>query len=283
ELAAGWSAYASAAKGSQSGGINPIPGLLPAEQSYEPEFNWTYELAAGYRPLGGTFGFDATVYRINWTDAQILGFGQTPNVSNLITLNTAGIVTEGFELSWHARPSQVLQTEVDLAWTNPQFRSGSDDPGSRRFCGLSGGNATSTFCVVGPSRSDTPVLVPYIDGNVPARVPRRTWHAAITFTPRATSGRLRLRLDASGQDDVFDRAINGARFGRRMLLDAQLSYDFGDWTVALWGRNLDDESYVRALASRGQIYFPTSPRPLDALFGEGRRFGLSLIYGSSRR
>jgi iron complex outermembrane recepter protein len=278
-----WSGYASAAKGSQSGGINAIPGLLPGEQSYEPEFNWTYEVAARYRPQGGTFGFDATVYRIEWADAQLLGFGTTPNVSNLITLNTAGIDTSGFELSWYAQHTPVFRTEVDLAWVDPQFKTGSDDPGSRRFCGLSGGNTTSTFCIIGPSRSGNSVLVPYIDGNVPARVPRRAWHAALSIAPSAAAGRLLLRLEASGQDDVFDRAINGARFGRRALFDARLSYDFGAWQVALWGRNLDDANYVRALSSRGQVFFSTMPRPLDALFGQGRRIGLSVTHSGSQR
>jgi iron complex outermembrane receptor protein len=278
-----WTAYVSAAKGSKSGGINPIPDLLPAEQSYEPEFNWTYEIAARYRPPNGVFGVDATVFSIDWTDAQIQGFGQTPNVSNLITLNTAGVRTKGIELSLHADPLPVLRMEIDLSWAEPGFRTGSDDPGSRRFCGLSGGNATSTFCVIGPSRTGAPLLVPHIDGNVPARVPQHTWHAGIAFAPRAMSGRLIARFDASGQDDVFDRAINGARFGQRTLVDARLSYDLGAWELALWGRNLGDERYVRALSSRGQIYFPTSPRPLDAIYGDGRRIGLSATHGTLRR
>lgn len=277
-----WNAYLSAAKGSQSGGINAIPGLLASEQAYAPEFNWTYELAASYRPQGGASGLDVTAYRIDWTDAQLLGFGQTPNVSNLITLNTAGIDTRGVELSWYVQPTPALRTELDVSWVDPEFSAGSDDPGSRRFCGLSGGNTTSTFCVVGPSRDGTPVLVPYIDGNVPARVPRRSWHAALEIVPRATSERLVVRLEANGQDDVFDRSINGARFGGRVLFDARVSYAVGAWQIAVWGRNLGDENYVRALSSRGQVYFPTSPRPLDALYGEGRRFGLSASYSAPR-
>jgi len=273
--------YASAAKGSQSGGINATPGLLDVEQAYEPEFNWTYELAARFRPRNGRFGIDATVFHIDWSDAQLLGFGTTPNIANLITLNTAGVDTNGLELSWYAQPTPALRTELDLAWVDPAFKPGSDDPGARRLCGLSGGNTTSTFCVIGPSRSDRPVLVPYIDGNVPARVPRRSWHAAVEITPRAAAGRWLVRLDASGQDDVFDRAINGARFGRRALIDARISYDFGAWQVTLWGRNLDDAAYVRMLAARGPVYYPTSPRPLDALFAEGRTVGLTVTYSAA--
>ena len=35
--------YVSAAKGSRSGGINAIPGLSPQEQTFDPEYNWTYD------------------------------------------------------------------------------------------------------------------------------------------------------------------------------------------------------------------------------------------------
>ena len=40
--------YVSAAKGSRSGGINAIPGLSPQEQTFDPEYNWTYELSGRY-------------------------------------------------------------------------------------------------------------------------------------------------------------------------------------------------------------------------------------------
>ncbi len=272
-----WSGHVSAAKGSQSGGINPLPGLLPSEQGYAPEFNWTYEVAARYRPRDRMLEFDATLYSIDWYDTQILGFGQTPGVSNLITLNTAGIRTRGIELSWHMQPWSLLRTEIDLSLTDPQFRRGSDDPGSRRLCGLSSGNTASTLCTIGPSRTGAGGLVPYLDGNVPARVPRHMWHAAIELTPRFGAGRFVARVDANGQDDVFERAIDGARFGARSLLDLRLSYDLGSWSIALWGRNLGDEPYVRALASRGQVFFQT-PRPLDAIYGDGRTFGLSATF-----
>lgn len=271
----GWSGYVSAAKGSQAGGINPVPGLLDSEQTYEPEHNWTYEIGARYR-RERVLALDLTAYHIDWRDAQLLGFPQTPGVGTLITLNTAGLRTRGLELALRAQPHEILRLELDLSAVAPEFRRGSDDPGSRRFCGLVGGNTVSTLCAIGPSRTGGNELVPYIDGNVAGRTPRRTWHAALELTPRfVRDERLSLRVDASGQDDVFERAINGASFGARSLVDARVAYAFGQWSLALWGRNLGDERYVRAVSSRGQVYYPTVPRPLDEIFGEGRRFGVT--------
>ncbi len=275
-------AWASAAKGSQSGGINPIPGLPPDEQTYDPEYNWTYELGVRYRSSAREFGLGATLYYIDWQDTQLLGFPDTPGITNLITRNTKGLYTRGFEVSLDARLLPMLRTEFDLSYSDPAFRAGSDDPGSRRFCGISGTNETSTFCTVGPARSGSVagnLVVPYIDGNLPARTPHRMWHVATVLEPPLPSDRrLVLRVDANGQDDVFDRAIDGARFGSRVLLDARISYAFGNWSVSLWGRNLGNESYIRAVASRGQAYFPTTPRPLDMIYGEHRRFGLTVSF-----
>lgn len=275
-------AWVSAAKGSQSGGINPVPGLLPDEQVYKPEYNWTYEFGVQYRSTDRDLGLRGTLYYIDWRDTQLLGFPDTPGISNLITRNTKGLYTPGFEFSLDARLLPMIRAEADLAYTDPAFRAGSDDPGSRRFCGISSTNSTSTFCTIGPARIGGLagfVLVPYIDGNLPARTPRRMWHVAAVLEPPARMNRrLVFRVDANGQDDVFDRAIDGARFGSRVLLDTRIKYEFGNWSIALWGRNLGDARYIRAVSSRGQVYFPTTPRPLDMIYGERQRFGLTVNF-----
>jgi iron complex outermembrane receptor protein len=271
------SLYVSAAKGSQSGGINALPGLLPAEQTYDPEYNWTYEIGGRY--FGEAFTIDGTLYRIDWRNAQLTGFAATPGVANLITLNTAGLVTRGFELAVTAAPSSTVGLELAVGYIDGEYRSGSDDPGSRRFCGISGTNTVSTLCTIGPARVSGNGLVPYIDGNQVPRAPTQTWHAGLQYTPRLpTAGRISLRADVSGQDDVFERSINGVYFGARVLVDARIVYALERWSVALWGRNLRDERYVRALSSRGQLYFPTTPRPLDLLYGDPRRYGITVTF-----
>jgi outer membrane receptor protein involved in Fe transport len=88
---------------------------------------------------------------------------------------------------------------------------------------------------------------------------------------------LTARIDAAGQDDVFDRAIGGARYGARTLVDARLGLARGRWSIEMWGLNLSDERYISAAASRGAVFFPTTPRPLDLLVGPGRRFGVTFM------
>jgi len=275
--------YASAAKGSRSGGINPIPGLQDSEQQFEPEYNWTYELGSRYRDPLERWQGSATLYYIDWRNTQLLGFATTPGITNLITRNTVGVTTPGVELSVDARITASLSLRASYSYADPEFVTGSDDPGSGAFCGLRGGNQTSSFCTVGPPRSGAAIpgtYVPYIDGNTLQRAPQTQWHVGLRgdYPLFETGWRLAPAVDLSDQDDVYDRAINGARYGERTLLSARLGLARGAWTVELWGTNLTDELYIRSVASRGAAFYPVSPRPLDLVYGEGRRIGVTVRY-----
>lgn len=275
--------YVSAARGSRSGGVNPIPDLLPKEQEYGPETNWTYELGARHASGRGRLAAAATLFYIDWQDAQITGFSNTPGVSNLITRNTGGIVTTGVEASLEVALGGGWRLALAGSHVDPRYRAGSDDPGSSPFCGLRGGIVTSSFCTVGPPRDGSSVqaVVPYIDGNRLQRSPTDSWRVSLAYdgAPLGAGWRLGGRIDFSGQDESFDRAIGGARFGRRELLEARLRLARGAWSVEAWGLNLTDEKYIATLASRGAAFYPTTPRPLDLIYAPGRRIGITLRYG----
>jgi outer membrane receptor protein involved in Fe transport len=89
---------------------------------------------------------------------------------------------------------------------------------------------------------------------------------------------LSLRTDLSHQDDMYENQIEGLRFGERTLLDARLSAARGAWAVELWGSNLTDDRYIRSAYERFPSIFPTSPRPIDFICGDGRRFGITVRY-----
>ena len=125
--------------------------------------------------------------------------------------------------------------------------------------------------------------MPWIDGNRAQRTPEHMLALGLSLTPdyAPLEGRLRLRVDAAWQDDVFDRAVDGARYGERTLVDARLGWTRAPWSIELWGRNLGNDRYVAAAGARGAGFYPTSPRPIDLLYGEGRRYGLSLAWRQS--
>ncbi len=284
-LAPQWHSWMSAAKGSRSGGTNTTVGLDPDEQKFEPESNWTYEW--GLRHSGSDASrlrsLALTAYYIDWRNAQIVGFATTPGIGNLITRNTIGITTRGIELAAAVALSDAVTLSLAYSGVDPSFRAGSEDVGSRAFCGLGGATTTSTFCTIGPSRTPSlvhPQLVPYIDGNSTQRSPRHSGTASLSArVPWQPAGwQLRLRADVGYQSDGFERTIEGAEFGGYMLLDARISAERGPWSLELWGRNLNDYSYIRGAASRGPTFYPTTPRPYDLIHADGRRFGIALQY-----
>jgi iron complex outermembrane receptor protein len=273
--------YVSAAKGSRSGGINPIPELLPEERSFDPEYNWTYELAGRYR--GEHWQASATAFSIDWRNTQMPGYPTSPGVTNLIVRNTAGVTTSGLELAMDAKLLPNLGLHAAYSYSQPEFDAGSDDPGSSAFCGLKGTAQSSSFCTVGPSRSGNApagTYVPYIDGNALQRAPRQQWRLGLrsdAFSDWA-GWQFDSGFDVTHQDAVYDRGVNGAYYGERTLLSAQASLTRDRWQVAIWGTNLTDENYVRAVSSRGAAFYPVTPRPLDLVYGEGRRLGITLRY-----
>lgn len=275
-----WYGYVSLARGARSGGINNTPGLDAAERRFEPEYNWTTEIAAHYSSVSLLRQARLTLYRTDWRNAQITGLATTPGVGTLITTNTAGILSRGVEASARLQRGPVaLETAFSIADTS--FRDGSDDAGSRAFCGLTSPNLSSDFCAYGPPRTGaagTLPLVPYLDGNQTARAPRTSWNATLLMEPMRLAGNWQLSAQTSVafQDDVFERPINGLRYGERTLLSARATLSHERWRIQVWGDNLTDARYVRAASSRGGAYYPSVPRPSDLLYAEGRRYGITL-------
>ena len=273
-----WLVFASYARGSRSGGINPVPNLLASEQTFEPETNWTAELGLNFSSSGMVRRFQATAYHIDWRNTQILGFATTPGVAALVTRNTKGIDTWGIEISARLAPAPWVSIDAVLSHAKPAFKRGSEDPGDRDFCGLTVGN-TSTLCDVVSSSVLEGMLVPDISGNRPERSVENSWAVAAILTPRLLRP-AQIRLDVAHQGNAFERQINGLFYGKRTLLGARIGFPLGPLFVDFWGTNLTNDKYVRASAPRAPIFYPTQPRPLDLILGEGRRVGMTLRYSN---
>ncbi len=231
QASARWHGFASLARGARSGGVNTVQGLASDERHYGPEYNWTTELGlrhAGQRVLRE---LQVTAYFVDWRHSQIMGVATTPGISALVTRNTAGILARGLEARLQLRGGNLL--DASLAWSHAdaRFRAGSDDAGSRVFCGLTSQPPTSDFCAFGPPRhgNGSLSLVPYLDGNRTARAPRNSWNASLALLPLTVAGGWKLSASASlnYQDNMAERPINGLRYGARGLLGAQLSLERG--------------------------------------------------------
>ena len=280
EVGSRWYGYVSLARGARSGGINPNPDIAAAEQEYAPEYNWTTELALRFRNEGVLQAAEATLYYIDWNNTQILGLSTTPGVNSLVISNTAGLTTLGIEARADLRLAEWLRASLSWSGARPQFRAGSDDAGSRAFCGLTMQPPTSDFCEYGPPRTangSSIALVPYLDGDSIGHSARSGGTLEVDVVPSSqwAGWRPAAQVQLAYKGDSFDRPINGAWYGERTLLGLQLSAQRGPLRLVAWATNLTNERYLRAAASRGGVFYPSMPRPMDLLLGEGRRIGLS--------
>lgn len=275
--------WLSAAHGSRSGGINNTPGLDAAEQTFKPEYNWTYELGLRFAGDAALRSLSLTGYYIDWRDTQFGSWAATPGVFGWVTTNGPGVTTRGFEAAIALQPTAWLRTEFDYSYVDARFNTGTDYPGAADFCGLSPTSNQSNICTLGPPRQPAPAgfdLVPWIDGNELGRVPQTSWHAALILEPRLTvhGWSVGTRADFSYQDDMYENQIEHFRFGQRTLLDAQLWARHGHWSVELWGRNLTNERYIATAVEIDGSLFLTTPIPVDLIHGDGRRAGLTISY-----
>ena len=273
--------WLSVARGETAGGSNGVPTLIPSELNYGPESLWTYELGFRGSLWGERVNLSATAFYNDWRNAQIPGPSNTPDYDNSIIRNVHGITTPGAEFTANIKITPSLGAALGYTYDDPRFKSGSEDYGGSRFCGVTAGNTTSNFCTLGPSRVLTQgpeFLVPYVDGNALQRAPQQQWLAVLTFEPPHSLQVLHwfVRASAEHQGRVFVRPIDGAYDGEHTLLDARFGLARGPWSLELWGSNLTDENYIRAVASRPRFYFPTTVQPQDLIYGDGRRFGLDL-------
>jgi hypothetical protein len=139
--------WLSAAHGSRSGGINNFPGLDPSEQSFEPEFNWTYELGLRYAAQGVLRSLAVTGYYIDWQDTQIGTRSATGRI-RIHHANAPGVTTRPRDLCRTATRDMAAR-RVRLQPRRCAIRA-EPTTGCRGYCGLAD-QRESNICI-GPPR-----------------------------------------------------------------------------------------------------------------------------------
>ncbi len=124
--------YASAAKGSKSGGFN-TRAVLASELAYNPENNWTYEIGSKNSFFDNKMRVNAAVFYSKWTDLQIL-VPSSSLIGSAVTKNYGGMTAPGGELEIAARPFEDVSVNAGVAYTDPKFDSGTYDYSNYALC-----------------------------------------------------------------------------------------------------------------------------------------------------
>lgn len=229
--------YASVTRGYKTGGFNST-FMQDEERTYDPEYNWNYEVGAKTSLFDHALQADLTLFYVDWRHQQIT---QTvPGVGN-ITRNAGHSDSKGIELGLTVRPVQPLTLRMSYGYTYARF--------------------------LDYQKSAT---ISYTENMLPL-VPRETLslRGAYTILPNCQAvDRIVLSAGVNGMGKIYWNEDNAVCQSFYALLDAKVSATSGRLTWELWGKNLTNTDYLT-------YYFKTSTGYGQQ--GHPASFGTSLI------
>lgn len=208
--------FATVSQGFRSGGFNDTTGDLSGI-AFGPETLWNYEAGIKSTWLDDRLRMNASVFSMKWEDIQIQADDpSTPALFDPRTLNAGEAHSDGIELEMVASVTPAFTVDGNFAYFDAEFDEGT----------LPGGQPLGKL--------GAPQYTLNLNGTY---VLALTSNLDLTFRGEYYSqGDQWVNVDQSRPDnlqegyDLFN--------GRIVLSPAD-----ADWEVALWGKNLTDETY----------------------------------------
>ncbi|WP_439534483.1 TonB-dependent receptor [Polymorphobacter sp.] len=267
--------YASVARGVKSGGFNGFVPFVP-QRSYDPETNWTYEIGTKNQFFDRRLTLNMAAYHTRWRNLQTNGVrlqanGTAPSFTAIVPSlieNIGGVDVWGGEIETTYRATDWLTFDAAAAYTRSRYIDGTT---SQRF-GASG-NCDGVVCSYIPDPVIGRVLP--IGGNQVERIPAFDAVVGASFNGDMGSNSSWFgRIEGTYQTKQYVDEANLAFVPDRLLLNANLGFEFDRFTINGWIKNIADKKYVSSslfLIGTGGAgsasYVPT--------LGERRTFGLT--------
>lgn len=288
--------YASAAKGVRSGGFNTnspatgaANGILLTEAAYDEETNWTYEGGFKSEFLDNRLRINASVFHVDWKNAQVSGFTQNPIATtvNRIVLNIGKIKTTGVEVQSELKLNDIFSVGGNVSYSDPKFQAGTYDGGQITQCVVNAvpptpATATSALgcpALIVVSRASTAsptAAVPSLEGRRPQRSVKIQWNLhASAKAPINTDWELTGRVDVNHTGSAFNNLINTQSFGERTLTNLRIGVNNDRFSVALFANNLFNVAYVQNAINQPRIGAPFAFVIPEIYLGESRRIGIT--------
>lgn len=244
--------FASYARGSKAGGINPIVSADPADLVVHPERTDSWEVGAKAILFDGAMRVDATLFRTSIQDYQA-----TLNRIFAASLSNVGSVSaQGVELELHAVPTPGLALSGTASFNDAHYVSYRNAP-----CPPEATSATGCD----------------LSGRPLSDAPRWMFNLAASYAlPISNAAMLILAADVGYRSHYFGN-LDDSRFsmlGNIAIANARMGVEFGASRVSImaWVKNLANvrrlESYPLGGATVYGAYFGT--------VGDPRTIGLTV-------
>lgn len=248
------SVYTSISRGYKAGGFNPDERVNNAQRLFEPEYNWNYEVGVKGQALDNRLAMRFALFYMDRENTQVIDFDviirddDTPDFIDIIGNADVG-TNKGVEFEADYQVSDTLNLALNYGYLDATFGDYQLTDGS----------------TVVQQRQ--------------AQSPKHTINFSVQnyFTDQ-----LSVRIETDAKDEYRFSDGHNVTSPFSAIVNAQLRYEWQDWTFSLWGKNvLDREYYVRGFGGfsndpRDEYAFPEPYLQL----GDGRQFGLtaSLVY-----
>ena len=242
--------YASLSRGYKTGGFN-IDGSLDADlREFDSEQLWNYELGYKANLLNNQLSLQAALFYMDRDDVQISS-STTRLRSNGSTEfidfigNAAAGNNYGLELNTNWQVNSQLAMYANLGLLETEYEN---------FINSTGDN---------------------LDGREQAHAPNYQFNAGISYL---FTENLEANLWVQGKDSYYFSDSHDIQSSAYEIWNLSIAYQFENWRVSAWGRNLSDKDY----AVRG-FYFGNDPRDFYTAkgytqLGEPRRYGITVKY-----
>lgn len=265
--------YGTVSRGYKAGGVNgriisaaaTNPAISPETFEFDTEYMLNYELGLKGNWLNNRVQAQVAAFYQDRSDVQAKQSIFDPNnfsFDDYLT-NAAGGETTGLEIEANFLASEFVRLFASVGWLNAEFKD---------FSSASHVDAKDDWNGI--------VLAPVdMGGREVAHAPHYQFFLGSEI---ALTSHLTLRLEIEGKDEFYFSNSHNEKSESYNLVNARLSYDGGNWGIALWGRNLNNEDY----ATRG-FYFsnqfgndPAKGYAPEAYYqyGEPRVAGISANY-----
>ncbi|HEY8385226.1 MAG TPA: TonB-dependent receptor [Porticoccaceae bacterium] len=218
--------YAKVAKGFASGGFNARAANETAfHRPFDEETLISYEIGMKSTWFDNRLLVNGAVFYNDYQDLQVNQFDPVSAVNNFS--NAGDAVINGFELEVQAQVSDNLQVGGSYGYLDPEYKT---------FIAADGADLSSSYWAHSPKHNGH-IFVRYV---VPAAI---------------AGGDLSTRVDWMYQDDIRMLTLNPLPYGEpnsqkaydhinaRVSLEELHGFGKGSLSIALWGKNLTNESW----------------------------------------
>lgn len=255
--------YASVSRGVRAGGVNAsllatIDALEPVQRGglsdlgvFDDEALINGELGWRWRSNDGALSSDLTLFSMERRDQQ--------TKSSLLIPRADGS-TAFIDYTNNASEGSNRGVEWQFAWAVSNALT------VRGAAGLLNAKFDRYLTATGDD----------LAGREQPHAPDYTAHLGLDWKPTSA---LRMGIETTAMDSFYFSDRHDTRSPSRLLLNGYIRWQYGDWSLQLWGRNITNENYV----TRGFGSFGNDPRKEYATepyyqYAEPRVVGVTLTY-----